>query len=476
MRTLLLSAVLLAGCATSTPDTTFVVPVTPMFGADAVVCGTTFEGAGTSAASFDLRDFGMYVHDVVLIREGGEEVPAHLVVDGIWQDVGVARLDFTDGSGLCAGDDAMNAELVLHAPPHDDYAGLTFGLGVPEELNHLDATKAQAPLNAPSTWWSWKGGYLFFQMTLATDVNEKFYVHVGSTSCDGDPESGFDCAASHATTIDVPGFTPGEDGLAINVAALLSEVDLDATPNPAEGDFIAGCMSFEGDPECDALYTKFGRHFMSEDPAPAQVVFEVDAGAGAIVDADDAKGTPQPGDPAFERDPALDEVENISAHGLDLSHPVGAIWPIGDQTHDRGPGSQCMKCHQALGPGRGQFTIAGTVWQPEFDEGYGEGALVHILPVYAAPCGWGDERAHCEGQPIGYYRPEDVVAELEVDANGNFYTTELLEGAEPPFWPVVVPAETDEHGVAKAMGHPAGNGSCNMCHGNIPITLQAESH
>ena len=38
--------------------------------------------------------------------------------------------------------------------PAGEYTGLQFRVGVPPELNHLDAAVAPAPLNDPGLWWA----------------------------------------------------------------------------------------------------------------------------------------------------------------------------------------------------------------------------------------------------------------------------------------------------------------------------------
>ncbi len=466
----------LASCGGAPPasadaaERTFVVPFTPYFGPDAVQCGTSYEGAGTTGGDFELKDFLVFVHSVHLIRDDGERVPLTLRDDQHWQGQGVALLDFNDASGQCQGDAETNAQIVGDAPDYDDYTGIEFGVGLPPELNHLDAVTAPAPFNKPSTWWSWQGGYKFFQMTLKTQMHDAFYVHLGATGCDGSTDDGFSCAAGHAIDIAVEDFTPGADGVRLNVATLLAGVDINAPVDFAAGDFIAGCMSFDPDPECDGLFTKFGRHFMNDEPSDAQIVFECDDDAARRSDSPAAlDDSPQPGSPDFVRDPALD-VSVLSDPTVARSHPAGDIYAIGDRSYDRGAGAQCVACHQDLGPGLGQFALAGTVWNPDWATGYG-GATIKLLPIFAGPCLDFDERPHCEGQAPGYFLEDDVVASVQTDPNGNFYATELPPEAVPPFWPVVVPGDDADGLEPKFMGHPAASGSCNMCHSSFRVQL-----
>jgi uncharacterized repeat protein (TIGR04052 family) len=464
------------GCGTDDNEAddgmmTLVIPFEAKAGAQDVACGTELSGVGSAGATVKLQDFLFFVSEARLVREGGEEVPLDLVDDQQWQAQGVTLMDFNDGSGACAGDAATNRRIVARVPRHEDYRGLRFTIGLPPSLNHLDAATAEAPFNKPSTWWSWKGGYKFFQMALETEAHKPFYVHLGSTKCDGGPTTGFSCNAHHRMPIELVGFVPGEDGVRVKVDALLADVDVNAPVDFASGDFIAGCMSFDPDPECDPIFTKLGRRFMDDAAAgPAQVAFEPVAGLGSAAAApappDD---TPQPGSVDFVRPEGAD-MEIVSTRDFGRSHPIGDTLTIGSMKHNRGPGSQCMNCHQAQGPGYGRFAVAGTIYEPDWATPY-TGATVDILPVWAGPCAGDDERPHCAGQPVGYYRPEDVLAELPTDPNGNFYTTTLPDGAEPPYWPVVRPDPNDTDLVPKAMGHPAASGSCNMCHGSFKVQL-----
>ena len=452
---------------------TFEIPFTPYFGTQEVQCGQVYADAGTSGSEFELQDFLMFVYDIELVRDDGELVPLELVDDQQWQGRGVALLDFNDATGACSGDPETNAKLVGTAPDYDGYVGIRFGVGIPPELNHLDGVTAPAPLNKPTTWWSWKDGYKFFQLTLETQTHDSYYVHLGSTACEGSLDDGFSCAGDHQMSIDVAEFVPGRDGIKLNLATLLSEVDLDAPVAFETGDFIAGCMSFDPDPECDPLFTKFGRRFMSDAPGPDQLVFECDEGmASEARDSSDADDTPQPGSAEFERPSVLDG-ENVSQRGEARSHALDSVFPIGSRTHRRGPGTQCMFCHQSKGPGFGLFDVAGTVWNPDGTTPY-DGATIKILPIDAGPCLERDEREHCLDQEPGYYLEEDVVATLETDPNGNFYSTELPPEASPPFWPVVEPAQGEPRLTRKFMGHPAASGSCNMCHGSSKVQLGAQ--
>ncbi|TKD01361.1 hypothetical protein [Polyangium fumosum] len=132
---------------------------------------------------------------------------------------------------------------------------------------------------------------------------------------------------------------------------------------------------------------------------------------------------PAPGDPAFVRDPALD-VDNISAHGEARSHNMGL---------------NCMNCHQAHGPGKGRFTAAGTAIGPA-DVPLAGGTV----ELRTAPNGQGD-----------------LVLALEIDDNGNFFSTEPLPFPDESLFPFV---RAPGAGGTAFMPFPTISGACNVCH------------
>lgn len=138
----------------------------------------------------------------------------------------------------------------------------------------------------------------------------------------------------------------------------------------------------------------------------------------------------EPGDPAFERDPALD-VENVSAPEESRSHNAGL---------------NCMRCHQALGPGSGRFSVAGTIYGPD-----GEPAPGAVLQLWTAPEGG------------------EVVATVEADALGNVFSTEPLPLPEQRLF---VTVESSDASLAAVMPFPISSGSCNHCHaGGFKVRL-----
>ncbi|WP_438032895.1 MbnP family copper-binding protein [Sorangium sp. So ce204] len=141
-------------------------------------CTDTFDGVGTTASSVNALDFRMYVYDVRLVRGDGSEEPLALEQDGQWQRDKIAFLDFEDGTGSCETGSPETRTEVVGTAPAGDYAGVRFNVGLPPEMNHLDAATAPAPLNIPGMWWSWKGGYKFVRLDLVSTMNPTYFFHL----------------------------------------------------------------------------------------------------------------------------------------------------------------------------------------------------------------------------------------------------------------------------------------------------------
>jgi uncharacterized repeat protein (TIGR04052 family) len=226
----------------------------PLVAGEAFSCSAHYAGLGTTKTTASPLDFRLYVHDVELIARGGERVPVLLDEDGTWQRSGVALLDFEDSTGSCnTGSPETNAHVRGTVPEHGDYVGVTWQVGLPPAMNHLDAATAPAPLNAPGMWWSWQGGFKYMRVDMATPGNPNgFFFHLGATSCDGGVNPGFNCKYENVSSPVVMGFSLDKSQIALDVAPLYSGVDLDKQPD-YKTDFVAGCMAFSGDPECPAM-------------------------------------------------------------------------------------------------------------------------------------------------------------------------------------------------------------------------------
>ncbi|MET0594664.1 MAG: hypothetical protein ABW133_18330 [Polyangiaceae bacterium] len=146
-----------------------------------------------------------------------------------------------------------------------------------------------------------------------------------------------------------------------------------------------------------------------------------------------------PGNPNFKRSPHLDvDIQSTTAEFF--SHNMG---------------ENCFKCHQEHGPGRGRFTLAGTLYTPD-----NKPFPNATLKLYA--------RADVvDGATI----VSDEVLSLPLDGRGNFYTTTPLPGGYPSnklfprfFGPGGEPLIGPDNVLPAQMNGGITMGSCNYCH------------
>jgi len=128
--------------------------------------GQTYQTPQGLRYQIDLLKF--YISEVALVRADGREVRvegltlAEFKRDGPTQRVGVMRMEVPPGQ----------------------YRGLRFNVGVPRELNHLDAGTQQLPLGVNSgMYWAWNPGYIFYRLegtALLPEGNQKWVIHMGT--------------------------------------------------------------------------------------------------------------------------------------------------------------------------------------------------------------------------------------------------------------------------------------------------------
>lgn len=117
---------------------------------------------------------------------------------------------------------------------------------------------------------------------------------------------------------------------------------------------------------------------------------------------------------------------NISHNGSNKSHNMG---------------QNCMQCHRSGGSGEGWFNIAGTVYDSLQHNTKPNG----LVKLYTGPDGTGT-----------------VKYTIEVDAKGNFHTTDAIDFGSG-LYPSVV---NSTGGGQKFMSASITNGACNSCHNN----------
>lgn len=243
-----------------------------LVGEEPVACGGTYAGVGTTATDLTLYDLRLYVHDVRLLSAGGEEHPLVLEQDGVWQFEDVVMLDFEDGDRCPMGTIPTHTTIRGTVPDDVEFTAVRFVLGVPEHLNHNDVTSAPSPLNQQSMYWSWNAGYKFFRLDgSSTGLPEGFFVHLGSTGCVGDGRGNVtSCAQGNRVEVELSGYDPDVNTIAVDVAALLENSDLDA-----DGGGAPGCMSGFDDPDCEPIFHAMGLPFDGVAPSGDQRLFRV---------------------------------------------------------------------------------------------------------------------------------------------------------------------------------------------------------
>src|SRR5262249_47777618 len=154
--------------------------------------------------------------------------------DGKWQDDEIALLDFEDGSGTCmTASPETNFAVVGTAPSHDDYTGVEFTLGLPADRDHLSATTAAPPLNQPAMWWSWLGGFHSLKIDVPSTMNTAYFFHLGAEECTGASMTTIDCKYTNLATVALTPFSTNQGKVAIDLATLLADVNVDLQPDGA---------------------------------------------------------------------------------------------------------------------------------------------------------------------------------------------------------------------------------------------------
>ncbi|MDI7222165.1 metallo-mystery pair system four-Cys motif protein [Leptospira santarosai] len=256
-------------------------------GTQKLECGQTLRGHARSSetfpsahiaesTTFQLHDFRLFVHGVVLIRNSGEEIPLSLNQDGKFQSGDVALLDFENKTGKCNGTSETN-RVVSAFIPSDAYKGIKFIVGLPENKNHLDADNQLPPLNNSGMYWSWTSGYKFLKLDFETAETSETSIHIGSANCVGTGSSSV-CARANRIPITLTpdsGFNPSTQEIKIDVQALLQGIDLQENPNAAmcmSG--IVGTTSIG----CPTIFANVGLDLNSGAPStPARTVFSIKA-------------------------------------------------------------------------------------------------------------------------------------------------------------------------------------------------------
>jgi uncharacterized repeat protein (TIGR04052 family) len=253
-------------------------------GNEAVACGQKV-ALGATQSMTELLDARLYLSNVRVITASGEEIPVELTQDGVWQYENVALLDFENATGACQGTPETNTQIVGETEADEAITGIAFTVGIPEDLNHLDAATAVAPLNMTEMWWAWLFGYKFIKIdltsgnnmvadhategeTASTEASEAeassshggdsaqngWFIHLGSTGCVGEDfvfPPNAPCANPNRIEVKLNNLDVANHTIVLDLNKLLQRVDISRSLRLEP----PGCMSEATDPDCLALFT-----------------------------------------------------------------------------------------------------------------------------------------------------------------------------------------------------------------------------
>lgn len=239
---------------------------------------------GTPPSAAKPIEMRVYVHDLALVRASGERVPLVLAKQAPWQGEGVALLDFAKRGGSCTGGTKdTRTKVVGSVPPHDDYTGLHFRIGVPSALNHLNAAKQEPPLNNPDLFWSWQDGHILMQVAWEAsnspywefNLSESVQASAAGEGCQGSDEKGYTCPNSFQPEVELEVFDAAHDTVKLDLAELFRKVDLTNTDYAASDqlpatkpednaglDYSIGCHMEQWDAECGELLDALGIDYL----------------------------------------------------------------------------------------------------------------------------------------------------------------------------------------------------------------------
>jgi uncharacterized repeat protein (TIGR04052 family) len=249
-------------------------------GEEELECGKSYADSGVDGSVVTPAFLRLYVSNIRLLKEDGEDSPVFIQESSPWQGGGVALLDFEDGTGSCdQGDAQLRREVVGQVAP-GDYTGVAFSTSVPENLNMADPVLAPAPLQVGQMYWGWALGYRFFaaEFVSAPASGEggasgaRVGFHLGSLGCTrpagpgagGSGQEGEPCEASNYNDIRLLNFRAEEDAVVIDLASLLSEVDLGTSTQCHGSEDI-----------CEPFFGPVGLDFATGEALSTQTVFRV---------------------------------------------------------------------------------------------------------------------------------------------------------------------------------------------------------
>ncbi len=137
-------------------------------GAEDFECGRQYSNVGTAHSTITPVDLRLYVSNIRLVTQEGEQVPVTVDEIAPYQGGGVALLDFSDGAGSCRENDTALNTAVRVSAPAGTYTGVAFSTSVPLELNHRDPLTLPAPFQDLDMTWGWLAGFKFLKLEFQT--------------------------------------------------------------------------------------------------------------------------------------------------------------------------------------------------------------------------------------------------------------------------------------------------------------------
>lgn len=218
-------------------------------------------------AGVQLSDLRLYLSSVQLLDGAGNARSVDLHANIPWQQSDLALIDLENGQGPCTGGSADTFAYLVGGVPPGEYTGLRFTVGVPFDRNHANPLGAAAPLDDPAMHWHWRSGYKFLRAGVAT-ADDGFWIHLGSAGCQGTVQDISHCRFANRVAVELPGFVPNEDVVAIDLKALFDGIDLT--------DGVAGdCSSGPAETGCVAPFAALGLDFNTGELTGRQRVFSI---------------------------------------------------------------------------------------------------------------------------------------------------------------------------------------------------------
>lgn len=162
----------------------------------------------------------------------------------------VQLVDLENGTSACENGTRDTHSTISLSVADDLAAAIRFEIGVPFELNHADPLQAAAPLNISAMHWHWRSGYKFLSAGVRT-LDDGFWIHVGSTGCEGTVQNIRGCSSPNRITVQLPGFDTETSVVAVDLKALLATADL------TDG-VASDCSSGPSEASCSAPFKALG--------------------------------------------------------------------------------------------------------------------------------------------------------------------------------------------------------------------------